>query len=370
MIPVYSPVYVDDAVDVRAAMSRVIARGRYVLGPEVERFEQAFADYCGVGECVTVANGTDALELALKAVGVGPGSSVALVANAGYYGTAALRAVGATPRYIDVDGETLTMSVDALAAALGERLDAVLVTHLYGRLAAIEDLLDLARDAGLPVVEDCAQAHGAMRGGKRAGSFGTAACFSFYPTKNLPAIGDAGAVVTSDPAIARRIRSLRQYGWTAKYHVEAGGGRNSRMDEIQAAVLNDRLPRLEEWNAQRRSIAERYVAAFVGHPAALPSLGEDYVAHLFVLRTSRRDDLRQSLFADDVATDVHYPVPDYRQPANPQVGTSLPVTERVCREVCTLPCYPGMTSAQTERVTRAVARHFEAVQGIPVRAAN
>lgn len=358
LIPVYSAEHVDRDVDVLAALARVTTQHQYILGPEVERFERAFADHCQVTDCVAVANGTDAIELALAGVGVGPGSRVALVANAGYYGSAAVRSLGATPHYVDVDEDTLTMSVEGFQAALAEPIDAVIVTHLYGRMAAVEQLVQLARAASVPLIEDCAQAHGAARDGRRVGSFGSAGCFSFYPTKNLPGAGDAGAVVTNDSTLAARIRSLRQYGWGTKYHVDTSGGRNSRMDELQAAVLTDRLPWLDEWNTQRRSIANRYVAAFSAHPIALPRLGEDHVAHLFVLLTDRRDELRQSLLNDNIATDVHYPVPDHKQPAYRGFTDSLPVTERACGRVSTLPCFPGMTAEQVERVIAAVHRFF------------
>jgi dTDP-4-amino-4,6-dideoxygalactose transaminase len=360
-IPMYSAERVDAAVDVVRSIARVVDSHRYVLGPEVAAFESAFADYCGVAQCVGVANGTDALEIALRAVDVGPSDRVVVVANAGFYGSTAIHGIGALPHYVEIDRDTLTMSAAALEEALASRPSAVVVTHLYGRLAAIEPIVAAATGAGIPVIEDCAQAHGAARSGARAGSFGTLGCFSFYPTKNLPAVGDGGALVTSDSALAERIRRLRQYGWGAKYQVETKGGRNSRLDEVQAAVLNDRLPWLETWNEERRSIAQRYVRGLAGMPVDLPpSFGSDSVAHLFVLGVDDRNVFRDDLREAGVATDVHYPVADHLQPAyaTEQAHLSLPVTERACRRVVSLPCYPGMSDAQIGTVIDAIGRRF------------
>jgi aminotransferase EvaB len=356
---VYSAEFVDRQADPVESVARVTARHRYVLGTEVERFEDEFAAYCGVSECVTAANGTDALEIALRCLGIGRGSRVALVANAGFYASAAVLAVGGVPVYVDVDEESLTMSVDGVRQALTTKVDAVVVTHLYGRLAAVEELAAACEGAGVPLIEDCAQAHGASRGGRRAGSFGTIGCFSFYPTKNLPAIGDAGALTTNDSGIARTARSLRQYGWSDKYTVQLAGGRNSRMDEIQAAVLNDRLPLLEGWNRERQEIARRYETALSGASIRLPmSDGPDYVAHLVVARVADRGALRRYLSDRHISSDVHYPVADDLQPALEQshdaMPTDLAVTVEACRTVVTLPCFPGMADEQVGRVTDAV----------------
>ena len=339
----------------RTATERVLDSRRFVLGDEVAAFEREFAAFCGVAECVGVANGTDALELALRAVGVEPGDRVATVANAGYYASAAIAAIGAVPAYVDVDERTLSMAVAALDPVLAS-VRAVVVTHLYGRLADVEAIVAAAGAHGVPVVEDCAHAHGAHRKGRRAGAFGAVGCFSFYPTKNLGALGDAGAVVTGDSAVAARIRSLRQYGWREKYEVVLAGGRNSRLDELQAAVLRAKLPWLERWNAARVAIARRYREAFAGLPLGVPDLGDgDYVAHLFVVRSRHRDALRAHLAAAGVGTDVHYPRPDHLQPALAHVAHSrLPVTEAACGEVLTLPCFPGMRDDEIGRVSEAV----------------
>lgn len=361
VIPVFRLAAANSDLDFSGAIKRVIERHWYVLGEEVDAFEQEFARYVGVAECVTVANGTDALELALRGLGVEKGDRVVAVANAGFYGSTAIHAIGATPVYVDVDAETLTMSASGLARALETGPKAIIVTHLYGQLADIDELVRIADDAGVPLIEDCAQAHGAVRGGKQAGSFGRAGCFSFYPTKNLGALGDGGAIVTRDLELAERVRRLRQYGWAQKYMVEAVGGRNSRLDEIQAAVLREKLPHLDKWNAQRRDIARRYNGAFSSLPVRCPcSTDEDYVAHLYVLRVEGRDSFREFLTARGIATDVHYPIPDHRQPAYPVPSiAAMKVTESACSSVVSLPCYPGLTGADVERVIAAVLEYFQ-----------
>ncbi len=342
------------------AYDRFLGSGWYVLGAEVSSFEREFAAYCGAEHAIGVANGTEALELALRALDVERGQTVGLVANAGGYGTTAVLAVGAQPRYVDVEADTLSMSVSALEQALAPGdVAAVIVTHLYGRLAKIEEIAQVCQRHGVKLLEDCAQAHGARRGGRVAGSWGDAAAFSFYPTKNLGALGDGGAVVCGSEAVAARVRQLRQYGWAKKYHSAVPDGRNSRLDELQAAFLRVKLPHLDGWNARRGAIAARYQAA-IDHPKlSLPALlGADDVAHLYVLRCPERDSLAAHLVAEQVPFDVHYPLPDYRQP---MLGarfaqTALPVTEQACREVLTLPCFPEMTDEEVDWVAAAVNR--------------
>ncbi len=342
----------------RAAYERVAAGGWYVLGKEVEAFEQEFARYCGVGHAVGVANGTEAIELALRAMGVESGDAVALVANAGGYGAIALAAIGAVPIFVDVDPESHTMDPAALEQALsGTKVKVVIATHLYGRLANAVELRGVASAHGARLVEDCAQSHGARSGGKVAGSFGDAACFSFYPTKNLGALGDGGAVVTGDAGLAASLRKLRQYGWETKYHSTLRFGRNSRLDELQAAFLRVKLPHLDRWNARRVEIARRYCAR-ISHPlVSVPRADADgYVAHLFVVRTSRRDSLRAHLREVGVPHDVHYPAPDHLQVAflGQHPRPRLPVTEALSQEVLTLPCFPEMTDDEVDAVSAAV----------------
>ncbi|HYO83980.1 MAG TPA: DegT/DnrJ/EryC1/StrS family aminotransferase, partial [Bryobacteraceae bacterium] len=311
---------------------------------EVDAFESEFAAWCGARQCVGTGNGTDALELALRAVGVTAGSRVATVANAGMYSTAAILACGATPVFVDVDPDTLNVTPELLSPLSA---DAVVVTHLYGRMAPVEAICKAV--SPIPVIEDCAQSHGAVLNGKRAGTWGVAGCFSFYPTKNLGACGDGGAVVTSSPELAQRVRVLRQYGWTARYRAEVPGGRNSRLDELQAAVLRLKLPLLTGWNQRRRDLA-----ALMGIDRGR---SESDVVHLLVIQHAERDRLRDFLRQRGIASDVHYPVPDYRQPAvTAVIGETLPLpqTERACAAVLTLPCFPEMTDEEAMRVREAV----------------
>jgi len=348
------------SAELHAAAMRVIDSGWYAMGPEVKAFEQAFARYCGTADAIGVGNGTEAIELSLRAVGVGPGDEVLTVANAGFYSSTAIRSIGAVPAYVDILDDTLLMDPAAAAAAITPRTKAVVVTHLFGRLAEMEPFQALAKRHGIALIEDCAQSHGALRGGRRAGSFGDLAAFSFFPTKNLGALGDGGAVTTSDPALAARVRSLRQYGWSTKYTVVDGGARNSRLDELQAALLAVKLAHLDGWNARRRAIAARY-AARIDHPRVrTPQIDDDsHVAHLYVLRCTGRDALKAWLASQGIGTDIHYPVPDHRQPvqgAAAAAAPALPVTERAAGEILTLPCYPELTLDEVDTIAAAVNR--------------
>jgi len=244
--------------EILAALAEVAERGIYIEGEECSQFVTDFAAYCGVGHCIGVGNGTDALEIALRAVGCGPGDEVVTVANAGMYAASACVLTGATPVFSDVDAERLLMDPASLESALSPKTRAVVVTHLYGAMAPMRELSRIAAEAGVALVEDCAQGHGAVLDGRRAGSWGTVAAFSFYPTKNLGGLGDGGAVVTSDEALASRVDSLAHYGWTERYRAVVPRGRNSRLDEIQAAVLRRKLPKLDARNARRRHILDRY----------------------------------------------------------------------------------------------------------------
>jgi dTDP-3-amino-2,3,6-trideoxy-4-keto-D-glucose/dTDP-3-amino-3,4,6-trideoxy-alpha-D-glucose/dTDP-2,6-dideoxy-D-kanosamine transaminase len=333
----------------------VVQSGWYILGHEVRMFEEEFASYLGVREAVSVANGTDALELSLRALAVQPGSEVITVANAGMYASTAIRKLGAVPVYVDVVEPSMNLDPAALNAARSPRTRAVILTHLYGRIADVEAVARWCKEVGIPLIEDCAQAHGARLGDRRAGSFGAMACFSFYPTKNLGALGDGGAVVTSDASVAARLRALRQYGWQGKYDVRVVGGSNSRLDEIQAAVLRVRLRTLDERNARRVQIARRYTAGVTHSLISVPPVEDGaYVAHLYVIRTRARESLRQHLADRGIATDVHYPIPDHRQAAYAAaVASRLPLTERLAGEVLTLPCFPELTDEEVQFVIDA-----------------
>jgi dTDP-4-amino-4,6-dideoxygalactose transaminase len=346
------------SAEINQAVCRVINSGWFVLGSEVIAFEKEFADYCGVRHCVTLANGTDALELALRALNIGQNSKVLTVANAGMYSTIAILATGAMPVYADIDADSLLIDVaDVSRLITNQQIDALIITHLYGLLADVQQLVQLANSKNIPVIEDCAQAHGAMLHGKKAGTFGDIACFSFYPTKNLGALGDGGAIITHRDDLAQNVRKLRQYGWESKYCATLVGGRNSRLDEMQAAVLRVMLPLLDGWNTRRREIATRYSKGICHENVATPSIqGEEYVAHLYIIKTTIRDSLKQHLTAAGIASDVHYPIPDYKQPASihlfPKVNK--PVTELQCDRVLTLPCFPEMTDAEVDRVINSV----------------
>lgn len=341
----------------RAAVASVLESGRYILGPAVAEFETAFAAYCGLAHAVGVANGSEALELALRALGVGAGDQVITVANAGGYATTAIRACGATALYADLDPATLLIDPAALPALLARGPKALIVTHLYGRMAPIAEIVALCAGCGVAVVEDCAQAHGARRDGRMAGSFGAIGCFSFYPTKNLGALGDGGAMVTADAALGERLRSLRQYGWSRKYRVELDGGRNSRLDELQAAILLAKLPGLAADNARRREIVRGYDAGIRHRDVVLPPGrgGDDDVGHLYVVRSARRAELQEHLARCGVDSEVHYPQADHLQPAwrLPQ-PPALPATVAAAAEVLSLPCHPALTNEEVARVIDAV----------------
>ncbi|MDB6062784.1 MAG: DegT/DnrJ/EryC1/StrS family aminotransferase [Verrucomicrobiaceae bacterium] len=336
-----------------SAVTKVIESGWYVLGNEVKEFEREFASYCETNHCVSVANGTDALELALSALDIGEGGKVITVANAGAYSTTAIRAVGAEPAYVDIDIDTMLLDLAHVKKSLNSEISAVVVTHLYGRAAPVEEVIAMADKYNIPVIEDCAQAHGATLNGKRVGSLGAFGCFSFYPTKNLGALGDGGAITTNDPLLAKRTQMLRQYGWQNKYEIALNGGRNSRLDEMQAAILRIKLPHLDSWNQRRLLICQRYTQG-IRHPLiTLPLFAPgSYVGHLFVVRSQQRDSLRDHLKRNNIMSEIHYPIPDYRQPAfsGQFMGVLLPITERVCNEILTLPCFPEMTNAEIQNV--------------------
>lgn len=338
------------------AVARVVSSGRFVLGPEVAEFENRFAAFLGSPHCVGVGNGTDALRIALLAAGAARGDLIATAANAGMYATTAILALGAQPLFLDV-GPSHAVGLAEVERAADTGAKAIVVTHLYGlAVAEIAEMAAYCRSRGVALIEDCAQAHGAVVADRRVGTFGDAGCFSFYPTKNLGGLGDGGAIVTNDEGLAARLRSLRQYGWTAKYAVETPDGANSRLDELQAAVLSALLPHLDADNARRRAIAARYSAGLKPAIACPAEAGSAYVAHLYVIRTPARESLRRHLERSGIATDIHYPIPDHRQHILKAVyaDVRLPTTERHAEEVLTLPCFPEMTDEEVARVVDAV----------------
>lgn len=346
--------YLAHAGEIRAAIDRVLASGRYILGPEVEAFEREFAEYLGGGSVVGVANGTEAIELALRAVGIGRGDFVATVANTVSATAAAIEQIGALPQFVEIDPDTMLISpaaLDELLARAEGAVRAVVPVHLYGHPADMPAIVEIARRHGAKVVEDCAQAHGALVAGRKVGGWGEAAAFSFYPTKNLGALGDGGAVATRDPAIAKHVRLLRQYGWRQRYVSEIAG-RNSRLDELQAAILRVKLHHLDAENAMRRTLAARYHAALAATSLRLPivATGKEPVWHQYVVRTPHREELRATLATRGIHCGVLYPVPLHRQPAYADAAVSLPETERACAEVLCLPLHPGISVEEVDRV--------------------
>jgi dTDP-3-amino-3,4,6-trideoxy-alpha-D-glucose transaminase len=344
---------VQDELD--AAFRRVVRSGRWVLGAEVAAFERGFADYCGVAHCVGVASGLDALQLTLRALGVGPGDEVLVP---GYTAVATWMAVsltGARPVGVDVDPVSFTLDPALLDAARTERTRAVVPVHLCGRPADLAAIGAWAAEHDLLLVEDACQAHGATWRGERVGSLGAAAAFSFYPTKNLGALGDGGAITTDDDALADRLRLLRMYGWRARGDSEILGD-NSRLDELQAAFLRVGLARLDETTMRRRSLAARYLAGLEGAPElTLPAAGAGHVWHLFVVAHERRGALRAELAAHGVGTLVHYEVPPHATRAYAAAGPGpLPVTEALAERVLSLPLYPELSDTQADAVIAAV----------------
>lgn len=340
------------------AVQKVINSGWVVLGPEVKNFESGFAKYIGVQYCVGVANGTDAIEIGLRAAGIVAGDIVGTVANAGMYATTSILAIGAQPIFLDVDPESCNITLQEVKRAVTNGAKAIIATHLYGQAVDEIDLIsEYCRIKKVILIEDCAQAHGAKVNDRCVGSFGDIASFSFYPTKNLGALGDGGAIVTNDHHLAERARQLRQYGWTDKYQVEVAGARNSRLDEMQAAILNVFIKYLDQANQRRRDIAERY-SSCIKHPSINTPLiqKESHVAHLYVIKSERRDSLRSHLKEKGISSEVHYPIPDHLQPvfAGAFCNIDLPVCEKLSKIILTLPCYPEMTDSQVDQVIEAV----------------
>jgi len=346
--------YLSLAAEIDAATCRVLMSGWYLSGSETKFFETEFAAYCQRKYVVAVGNGTDALEIALRAVGCGPGDEVVTVTNAGMYTTAAALQVGSIPVFADVEESTLLISPDSVKAVLSDKTKAVVVTHLYGKLANIAGVREAVGARRIAVIEDCAQSHGAEQHGSRAGSFGDIATFSFYPTKNLGAFGDGGAIVMDRSDLFTRVTGLRQYGWDQRYHAAIPYGRNSRMDELQAAYLRVKLPLLDDWNERRREIVQRYIEAAAGSRLQIIHEPEkDYVAHLCVARHPARDDVSRQLRDSGVATAIHYPIPDNEQPALASIpwrAGSLAVAMKAQKEILTLPCFVELTEDEISHV--------------------
>ena len=346
--------------EVDAAMARVLESTAFIKGEDCGAFESEFAQYCGAKHAVGVANGTDALIVALRAYGVGPGDDVVTVANTFIATGEAILLNGARPVFVDVDPVTFTMDPARLERAITPGTKVIVPVHLYGHPADMEPILDIARRHGLPVLEDAAQAHGAEVGGRRVGSLGHAACFSFYPGKNLGAYGDAGAVVSNDGDFAARVRQIANHGGGANKYDNVVVGTNSRLDTLQAAVLRVKLRHLDRWNAERRERVQAYTRALADVPGlTLPRerAGARSVWHLYTVLTAERDALQQGLKAQGISTAVHYPRPIHLQPAMAAAGGAagdLPVSERLSREVLCLPLYPELPAEDVDRVAASV----------------
>jgi len=334
------------------AIARVLDSGWFLMGPELQAFEREFADYHGNGqEAVGLGSGTDALRIGLLALGVEPGDDVLITANAGVPPVAAVVATGARPVFCDVDPATHTLDPDEIDRRVTPRSKAMVVVHLYGHPADMRAICEGARRHGLKVLEDCAQAHGARHGGRLVGTWGDAAAFSFYPTKNLGALGDAGALITRDAATAERARLLRMYGWRQQY-ISEQHSTVSRLDDLQAAVLRVKLRHLDEWNSARIRLAERYLAQLPDTVVAPPRGG---VFHLFVIQSAERDALKAHLAEFGVSTGVHYPLAAHQQTPYVEFGKDpLPTTERLAREVLSLPLYPELSDASLEHVVKVL----------------
>jgi len=350
--------YRDIQAEIRVAIDDVLETGAFIMGPQLRAFEANFAAYCGAKYCVGVGSGTAALELALLGLGLEPGDEVILPANT-YIATAiAVSAAGGKPVLVDVDERTSNIDPALIEAAITSRTVGILPVHLYGRPAAIGEILTIAEKHGLFVLEDACQAHGARALGKRVGTFGKAAAFSFYPGKNLGAYGDGGAITTDDAALYERLLQLRDFGQTRKYHHETKGT-NSRLDTVQAAILSVKLKRLDAWNDRRRAAAKTYERLFSGSDVVTPALavGEDSVWHLYVVRVPDRAHVMDALAAADIQSGIHYPIPIHQQGAYAELHDlrgNLPVTERLAPEILSLPIFPEITGEELERVASTV----------------
>jgi dTDP-4-amino-4,6-dideoxygalactose transaminase len=340
------------------AWSTLLDSNRFIGGEAVDRFESQWASYCGTREAIGVANGTDAIQLALRAMDIAGGDEVIVPANSFVATAEAVILAGATPRFADVDPATLLLTAESLHAAVTSRTKAVIVVHLFGQMADMDAVSAAAQAAGIAVIEDAAQAHGATWRGRRAGSVGQAGCFSFYPGKNLGAFGDAGAIVTSDADLAKRLRALRDHGRVSGSHFQHGYvGTNSRLDAVQAVVLSAKLEQLDAWNEERRAIAARYRAATSGTAIDLitEALGARGVYHLAVVRMPQRERVRRWLHEQGIETGIHYPTPIHRlAPYQHLSAQPVPVVEQAAEQIMSLPMFPHMTPDQLSHVCRAL----------------
>jgi dTDP-4-amino-4,6-dideoxygalactose transaminase len=359
--------FLSQQLEIEAAILRVVRRNQYILGEEVNALEKEFASYIGVTDAIGVANGTDALEIALRALNIGQGDEVITVSHTAVATVAAIEASGAIPVLVDVDPMYYTIDPRQLQESVTDKTRAVIVVHLYGQSADLDALTDFCQKNQLKLIEDVSQAHGATWRGQRLGSFGEVSCFSCYPTKNLGAIGDAGLITTNNAQLAKKIRMLREYGWKDRYISEIIG-RNSRLDEIQAAILRVKLADLDSSNNKRKEIANRYLSGLNSLPIILPEQRTECsnVFHLFVIRSKDRVELKKFLLSRDIEAGIHYPVPIHQQPAyenRVRTNQNMRATETLANEVLSLPIYPELSFEQVSQVIDAVVDFFRRVQG-------
>jgi dTDP-4-amino-4,6-dideoxygalactose transaminase len=347
--------YYSHKEDIDKAISRVLTEGRYILGREVEAFEKEFANYIGVSYGIGVGNGTDAIHLALKACGIGPGDEIITVSHTAIATVAAIHLTGAKPVFVDIEPDFFTINPDKILVAVTPKTKAIVVVHLYGQSVDLNPILEIAQKYHLRIIEDCAQAHGALYMGKRVGSYGDFGCFSFYPTKNLGAIGDGGAVVTNDPVLAEKAKLLRQYGWD-KERISKLTGWNTRLDELQAAILRVKLKYLDADNSRRRQLAELYNLKLGRSSLVLPRQRDKcaHVFHLYVVRHSERDRLLAFLKENGIIAGIHYSLPVHLQPAYHQGCCDLFETERAAKEILSLPMYPELSEADIITATEKI----------------
>ncbi len=349
--------------EIDATIKRVLDKGWYILGDETKAFESEFAEYIGVTYGIGVGSGTEALHIALVACGIGPGDEVVTVSHTAVATVAAIELTGARPVFVDISPEYYTLDPSKLEAALSKQTKAIIPVHLYGQSADMLPILDIGKKHGLRVIEDCAQAHGAMYQGRRVGSWGDIGCFSFYPTKNLGALGDGGMVVTSDPELAEKVRLLREYGWAERY-ISKIPGWNTRLDELQAAILRVKLRYLDADNEARANLASKYDHALEGVGPITPKRRPEatHIYHLYVIRSAARDEMQAFLKAHGVGTLIHYPIPVHLQPAYRDAlhrSDNLLETEKAAREVLSLPIYPELHEKELQTVAEIVQYYGE-----------
>lgn len=363
-IPVSNPKlsYVEHANEIDLAIMNVLKNGNYILGKEVSNFEKEFADYIGTKKCIGVASGTDAIALALLAVGVQKNDEVITVSHTAVASVAAIEQIGAIPVFVDIDPDTRCINPELIKSAITKKTKAILPVHIYGHPADMIKILTIAKKYGLKVVEDCAQAHGAKIENKMIGSFGDAAAFSFYPTKNLACFGDGGAIVTNSIKIARQAENLRQYGWERRY-ISSMPGYNSRLDELQAGILRIKLKYLENDNNRRKSVADRYYKYLENLNIKRPSIKKTYthVMHLYVIELKNRDRLYKFLLEKGIGCGIHYPLPVHLQPAYKdriKGGNRLKETEKLYKKILSLPMYPQLTEEEIKYISEQISKWF------------